>query len=308
MISYKPGDWFTFILKIHKYETFRQLIPLMIGIMAYSGIIGVIETTSYVNSVKLIELTRSISIIYSILGFTLSLMLVFRTNSAYERWWEGRKLWGELTNSSRSFATHAYAILGKEREAERRTLASLIGAYAYALRYHLKGEKMDRDMLANAFDHPSLEFYVEQFLSAPHQPIAINRALVVYFHELNAQGVITADQFLLFRNELNKLIDVCGACERIKSTPIPYSYSAFLKKFIFFYVMLFPLLYAVHMSYFIIPVTAFILYVLASIELIAEEIEDPFNDSPNDLPTFKMSKNIAMNVRQILLGDHALHF
>ena len=308
MISYKPGDWFTFILKIHKYETFRQLIPLMIGIMFYSGIIGIVETTPYINSVKLNELTKSISTIYSILGFTLSLMLVFRTNSAYERWWEGRKLWGELTNSSRSFATHAYAILGKTHETERRTLAALIGAYAYALRYHLKGDKMDREMLSNAFDHPSLEFFIGEFLDAPHQPIAINRALVSYFHELNAKGLITADQFLIFRNELNKLIDVCGACERIKSTPIPYSYSAFLKKFIFFYVMLFPLLYAVHMSFFIIPVTAFILYVLASIELIAEEIEDPFNDSPNDLPTFKMAKNIAMNVRQILLGDNSLHF
>jgi putative membrane protein len=104
----------------------------------------------------------------------------------------------------------------------------------------------------------------------------------------------------IIKSDLNKLIEVCGACERIRSTPIPFSYSAFLKKFIFFYVMLFPLIYAIHMSYFIIPVTVFILYVLSSIELIAEEIENPFDDAPNDLPTFKMAKNISVNVKMIL--------
>ena len=94
--------------------------------------------------------------------------------------------------------------------------------------------------------------------------------------------------------------DVCGACERIKNTPIPYSYSAFIKKFIFFYIMTLPFGYAFSLGYYSIPVVIFTFYVLASLELIAEEIEDPFGDDANDLPTEKISENIKKHVEEIL--------
>ena len=137
MITYNPKDWFTFIFKIHKTETFRQLIPLMIGVSIYSCAVAYLELHSFLNdSTK--ELTKAISTIYSILGFTLSLLLVFRTNSAYDRWWDGRRLWGELTNSSRAFAAHMNGVLSKHSIEERTTLARLIGLFAFSLQAHLK--------------------------------------------------------------------------------------------------------------------------------------------------------------------------
>jgi putative membrane protein len=287
MISYDPKEWFTFLFKIHRYETFRQLLPLMLGVGVYSGLIAYIEIDSFISP-ELKEQTKSISTIFSILGFTLSLMLAFRTNSAYDRWWEGRKLWGDLTNSST--ADHQ----------NRKIIAAHIACFAYALRFHLKSEKMDREIIENELDESFLLDYRELFSSATNQPVTIFKSLVNHIHQLNREGIITPEQFYLLKPELNKFIDVCGACERIKSTPIPFSYAAFLKKFIFFYVMLFPLIYGMHMSYYIVPVTVFILYVLSSIELIAEEIEDPFSDSPNDLPTFKLAKGIAHGAKQIL--------
>jgi putative membrane protein len=300
MISYNPKEWFTFLFRIHKYETFRQLLPLMIGVAVYSGLIAYVELHSFFSP-ETKEQTKSISTIFSILGFTLSLMLAFRTNSAYDRWWEGRKLWGDLTNSTRGFSAHINGILAVSDLQNRRIIAAHIACFAYALRFHLKGESTDRDILENELDEHYLVNYRELFSSASHQPMAIFKSLVNHIHQLNYQGVITAEQLYLLKTELNKLIEVCGACERIKSTPIPISYAAFLKKFIFFYVMLFPLIYGMHMSFYIIPVTVFILYVLSSIELIAEEIEDPFSDSPNDLPTFKLAKGIAMGAKSILL-------
>jgi putative membrane protein len=299
MISYDPKEWFTFLFKIHKYETFRQLLPLMFGVALYSGLIAYIEIGSFISP-ELKEQTKSISTIFSILGFTLSLMLAFRTNSAYDRWWEGRKLWGDLTNSSRGFSAHINGILTIADYQNRKIIAAHIACFAYALRFHLKSEKMDRDILENELDESFLLDYRELFSSANNQPVTIFKSLVNYIHQLNREGLITPEQLYLLKPELNKFIDVCGACERIKSTPIPFSYAAFLKKFIFFYVMLFPLIYGMHMSYYIIPVTVFILYVLSSIELIAEEIEDPFSDSPNDLPTFKLAKGIAHGAKQII--------
>ena len=299
MISYNPKEWFTFLFRIHRYETFRQLLPLMVGVAVYSGLVAYVELHSFFSP-ETKEQTKSISTIFSILGFTLSLMLAFRTNSAYDRWWEGRKLWGDLTNSTRGVTAHINAILDKNDLVNRRILGAHIACFAYALRFHLKDESTDREILENELDEHYLLNYRELFSSAPHQPMIIFKSLIDHIHQLNKKGLITPEQLYLLKPELNKLIEVCGACERIKSTPIPFSYAAFLKKFIFFYVMLFPVIYGMHMSFYIIPVTVFILYVLSSIELIAEEIEDPFSDSPNDLPTFKLAKGIAMGAKNML--------
>ena len=104
---------------------------------------------------------------------------------------------------------------------------------------------------------------------------------------------------LILNNEVQQWMEICGACERIRNTPIPFSYSVFLKKFIFFYVMTLPIAYAPVLGFYSIPIVVFIFYVLASLELIAEEIEDPFGDDPNDLPLDNISKNIRKNVDTI---------
>lgn len=301
MISYDPKDWFSFIFRIHQTETFRQLIPLMIAVAFYAGLIAYVEIhIVFRNDIK--EITKGVSNIYSILGFTLSLLLVFRTNTAYERWWDGRKLWGELTNVSRSFSIHMHAILKSSDTLERKSLSRMIAAFAFCLQAHLKDEKVDADYFDDQLKGTFFEDKVDLFANAIHQPIEIQKALVAYVQVLFESGKLNSQEIYHFKSELFKLMDVCGGCERIKNTPIPFSYSVFLKKFIFFYVMLFPVIYCMQMSYFIIPVTAFILYVLASVELIAEEIEDPFNGDANDIPALEISQNIARNVRHILGG------
>jgi putative membrane protein len=106
---------------------------------------------------------------------------------------------------------------------------------------------------------------------------------------------------LLFLNaEVQSFTDICGACERIKNTPIPYSYSVFIKKFIFFYIMTLPFGYVFQLGFYVIPVVAFVFYVLASLELIAEEIEDPFGGDENDVPTALLAKNINRHVAEII--------
>ena len=96
--------------------------------------------------------------------------------------------------------------------------------------------------------------------------------------------------------ELSGYLEVCGGCERIKNTPIPYSYSSFIKKFIVLYVLALPIGYVINIGYFIIPLTVFIYYVLMSLEIIAEEIEDPFNNEENDIPMESIAQNIERNI------------
>ncbi len=105
---------------------------------------------------------------------------------------------------------------------------------------------------------------------------------------------------LLLNGELQSFTDVCGACERIKNTPIPSSYGIFIKRFVLIYLLTLPWGYVFQLGYWVVPVVVFITYVLASLELIAEEIEDPFGGDENDLPTHKMADNIRISVEEIL--------
>ena len=139
-------------------------------------------------------------------------------------------------------------------------------------------------------------------LNSNHQPQIIVKILLLALKADVRHGLFSIHDLELYRMEINKLMDVTGGCERIKNTPIPFTYSVFIKKFIFIYVMLFPIVYSTQLFFIIIPVTMFILYVLASIELIAEEIENPFNGDESDLPLDAIVKNIGKSTREIFFG------
>ena len=120
---------------------------------------------------------------------------------------------------------------------------------------------------------------------------------------MQKQGKITDMQLLFLNDEIKSFMNICGACERIKNTPIPFSYSVFIKKFIFGFVMTLPFSMMFTLGYLSVPIICFIFYVLASLELIAEEIEDPFGGDANDLPMKSMAKNIHKHVSEIFTAD-----
>lgn len=287
MISYNPKDWFSFIFRFHKADTVRALFPLMLAIGAYSGLIAYLELEFWQLSKN--DSISKITIMHNMLGFVISLLLVFRTNTAYDRWWEGRKQWGALTNNVRNLAIKLSAIL-KEPE-DLRFFRSWIPAYAYALAGHLQKEQT-RVIL---FEGVDLDH-------SKHVPNQVARLMLHKIYRLHREGKITGDELITINAELQSFTDICGACERIRNTPIPYSYSAFLKKFIFFYVMTLPFGYVFDVGYLVMPVVVFIFYVLASLELIAEEIEEPFGTDTNDLPTFRMAANMKEHVEEIFDG------
>lgn len=287
MVKYNPKDWITFIFRFHKSDTFRQLIPMMILIGFYSGGIAYLELAYWNLSEN--SYVKNLTLMHTTVGFVLSLLLAYRTNTAYDRWWEGRKLWGSLVNNSRNLALKLNAFL--EEESDRKYFQRLIPAYASILSKHLMNEEVSQ-MLFEGLD---LEMDHHK-----HKPNQVGRMLFQKSNELYKSGKISGDQFIIINAELQSFTEVCGACERIKNTPIPYSYSAFIKKFIFFFVMTLPFGFVFSLGYYVIPVVVFIFYVLASLELIAEEIEDPFGADSNDLPMTKIAANIKKHVEEIL--------
>jgi len=153
----------------------------------------------------------------------------------------------------------------------------------------------DSDTAKQLFDDVDLEIDHHK-----HRPNQVAKILFQKISDLYTSNKITGDQLIILNNELQSFTDICGACERIKNTPIPYSYSAFIKKFIFIYVLTLPFAYVFILGLFVIPVAVFIFYVLASLELRAEEIEDPFGTDDNDLPTKKIAENIKKHVEELI--------
>ena len=294
MISYNPKDWFTFIFRFHKADTFRQLFPIILAICGYAAGVAWLELEYWRLSDK--SYVRNLPVMHSLLGFAISMLLVFRTNTAYDRWWEGRKLWGSLVNNSRNLAMKLDMILSPEQTATRTFFRKMIPAYAFALHNHLHKETTRIEL----FDSEDQKHILDKIDHDKHIPNQL--ALMMYRHiqELFRDKVISGEQLLFLNTELQSFTDICGACERIKNTPIPYSYSVFIKKFIFFYIMTLPFGYVFQLGYYIVPVVAFIFYVLASLELIAEEIEDPFSGDQNDVPTRLLAQNIHRHVAEII--------
>lgn len=287
MRLYSSKDWISFIFNFHRSDTFMKLLPVMVGLGVYASVIGWLEVEYWQLGKD--HYLRNFNQMHNMLGFVISLLLVFRTNTAYDRWWEGRRHWGALVNTSRNLAIK---IASLTTDADTRAFfRKTIPNYAFVLNAHLKDEETAKML----FDGLDLEMDHHR-----HKPNQVAKSLMDRTLKIHRAGQISGEELLFINQEITAFTDICGACERIKNTPIPYSYSAFIKKFIFFYVLTLPFGYAFSLGYLVGPIVVFIFYVLASLELIAEEIEDPFGNDENDLPTQKISENIKKHIEELL--------
>ena len=292
MRIYNPKEWFVILFQFYKSDTMRQLFPLIITISLYTTIIAYLEL-NYMN-LRDKPFVTNIFQMHNLLGFALSILLVFRTNTAYDRWWEGRKQWGALVNTCRNFAIKLNSLLDADDKDNRDFFRNAIPMYASVLKDHLQSEYTRYSL--DDIEHPELKLID----GSRHTPNHVASSMSDRVIKLHKEGKISGEQLLFLNDNLNAFTDICGACERIKNTPIPYSYSAFIKKFIFIYVMTLPFGYVFTLHYLVIPVVAIVFYVMASMELIAEEIEDPFGTDNNDLPMDKLAKNIQKHVAEII--------
>ncbi len=292
MIAYNPKEWFQLPFHFHRSDTVRRLFPWILGVSLYAAFVAWLELEYWNLGEK--SLIRNISLMHTLLGFVISFALVFRTNTAYERWWEGRKLWGTLVNTSRNLAMKLAAIL-PEDDPHRGRFRIMIPAYATALKNHLRSEDVRIELFDNMPEEVQNKLDLEK-----HVPNQVAALMYRQVQEMLTEQKITGDQLLFLNEELQSFSNICGGCERIKNTPIPFSYSVFIKKFIVVYVATLPFGYVFSLGYYVAPMVGFIFFVLASLELIAEEIEEPFGADENDLPLSRMTHSIQVQIQEII--------
>ena len=171
----------------------------------------------------------------------------------------------------------------------------LISNYALVLKNHLR---YTRSFKLIKF---SKTLKKEAFLNAAHKPNYIAKHLTIFIINACKNNNNTQNDYLIVSDNINQFTEICGACERIKHTPIPYSYSIFIKKIIFLYIITMPITFGLTIGYWAIPIVMIMFYAFASLELISEEIEDPFGTDSNDLPLDEIAEKIKINTKEILL-------
>jgi putative membrane protein len=276
MISYDPKNWLRILLDFPRSPVFRTLFFDVVGAGCYAALVVWLEKTTRIS----VPLGPSF---LSILGIILGLLLVFRTNTAYDRWWEGRRLWGQLLNASRSLSHSLDAMLAVDAPM-RADYATQLAAYAAALVSHLRSPRTS---------------------DAPHRPNAILRQLFTRMHDDVRAGALPGEAVLTLTPMLASLNDVCGGCERIRNTPIPFSYSSYIKQFVVLYALVLPFGLARDFGYGTVVASTFTFFATMGLELLATEIEEPFGSDRNDLPLDELAQRVARDTQALLLTERA---
>lgn len=286
MINYNPKSWIKLIFSLNKSDTIRILWKQLIFISLLATIIIILlHLMPDTNQDKLSSYTKELTAIYSLIGFVMSLLLLFRTNGAYDRWWEGRKLWGAIVNDCRSgFLKITTRISNEEDKKEFERLFSL---YIYNTKNNLRATK--KNLVFQKYEDPSKD----------NSPVQVMKLIYIKLRALEKRGELSQGDIMQIDVNLNGLIASLGGCQRIKNTPIPFSYSIFIKKFIFLYVISLPIVFF-HFDYWAVLITTFVFYALVSMEVLAEEIEDPFGFDANDLPLDQICQTIKQDLNNII--------
>ncbi|WP_165851308.1 bestrophin family protein [Brumimicrobium aurantiacum] len=289
MIKYNPKTWFRHIFKFHKSDTFWTFRYEIVLVAIYAAVISYLEGEYWGSSAPFFS---SVNDVFSFIGFAFSLLLVFRINSAYDKWWEGRKHWGALVNNCRNFSLKVKAFVSDSNAQEKDRLYDYMAAFPSSLRFHLRSQIEVEEL-------PLSEDLKQKLKGKKHVPNAIAGELYIAIQQLKKKGELSEEEMIILDKELKSLTDVLGACERIKNTPIPYSYNLFLKKLIFIVVALTPFAFVADLHYWSIAVTVLVFYIFVGLEYISEEIEEPFGTDNNDLPTDHLAKVIYDNIQEI---------
>ena len=232
---------------------------------------------------------------FTLIGLALSIFLGFRNNTSYDRFWEGRKLWGSLVNTSRSLTRQIFTLIQSHDPALRRELVYRVIAYVHALRLHLRDDTANADLRALLPESDLAGLREEQ-----NRPIAILQQLGLRFRMLHDEGLIHALHLPVLEASLESMTDIQGGCERIKSTPIPFSYTVLIHRIVAVYCFFLPFGLVQTIGVLTPVVVALVSYAFFGLDAVGEQIEDPFGLDKNDLPLLLLCRTIETNLRQRL--------
>lgn len=292
MIVRSKLHWFRMIFA-WRGSVLPKIMPRLLVILAL-GLVAV-----PVHQLLLSRLALDLNIQpFTLVGIALAIFLGFRNTVSYERYWEARKLWGQLLNASRSLGRQALsATLWPQDGVEARRFVLALAAFAHALKHQLRHSDPAEE-LKDLLPAETLQ----QVLAARFRPVAILLSLGRQLGLARREGRISEAMALAMESNLNQLAEVVGGCERIQNTPIPMPYAVLLHRTVYVYCMLLPFGLAAAIGWLTPLFAVFISYTFIALDAIADEIEEPFGTDPNDLPLNTLTLIIRASLLE-MLGD-----
>nr|WP_322624363.1 bestrophin family ion channel [uncultured Flavobacterium sp.] len=288
MIIKKKTHWFRMLFE-WKGSVLPQLLPRLGLLIIYSGVLV------YFRDFLMQYHLHINPAIFTVFGIALALFLGFRNNVSYDRFWEGRKLWGALLNDTRSLARQAHNLTDNgENKEEISAFVNKLIALVYALKHQLRHTDA-KDDLARLLP----EAFANDLQRYRFKPVMLLKSLGEWVKINKQKENISALSQLAFEEKLNKLSDIIGGCERIAGTPIPYSYSVLLHRTVYIYCFMLPFGFVDTLGWLTPFIIAFVAYTFVALEAIADELEDPFGTQPNDLALDTMAAMIESTLREI---------
>jgi putative membrane protein len=237
---------------------------------------------------------------FTLMGLPLAIFLGFRNNSAYDRYWEGRKLWGELVLRSRNFARQCLTLVDDNAEpataAQLRTrMVRRAIAFAHALRHNLRRS----DAAADVAPHLDPDEW-----KALRGRVNLHQALMLEMGEDLARcrraGLVDSMRAVTLDATISAMVATAASCERIKNTPVPFSYTLLLHRTAYMYCFLLPFGLVDSIGYMTPLVVAIVAYTFYGLDALGDEIEEPFGVLPNDLPLDAICRTIEIDMRDAL--------
>ncbi len=286
MIDYNAHDW-----RSHLFDIEGSMVKEIIGrvsiCVAWSA--AVVAFHVYVWPID------TPGVIHSYLGLVLGLLLVFRTNASYDRFWEGRRQWGSIVNESRNLARASRVYL-KEAPVIQAEVVRWTVAFAYATMHSLRGNRITFGSVEKSL--PGRERAA--MFATPHVPLAIATRMSGLLAKARDDGLISDYLLATLDQNVQLLIDYMGACERIHKTPLPFPYVVHLRRSLILYCYTLPFALVDSFGWRAVLATLFVAYTFFGIEEIGVEIEDPFGRDDNDLPLERICGTIERDLLSLI--------
>ncbi|MCJ2542978.1 bestrophin family protein [Thermostichus vulcanus] len=287
--SWEVLRWFRLALQLK-----GSVVPAVLPRTLICGLFGVLISILHELGLPL-ELP---AVVVFVPNVVLSLMLVFRTNTAYERFWEGRKAWGSLVNNVRNLARLIWVAIEEQQPGDReekiRTLY-LLPAFAVAMKQHLRQEFLPEEIQSLVSPQQ-----LQRLKDLNHPPLQIAFWIGDYLQQQYETRRVEVYQLTIMVERLNNMVDALGACERILMTPMPLAYALHLKQLLLLYSLSLPFQMVQNLGWMTGLITGLVSFMLFGIEEIGIEIENPFGRDPNNLPLDAICRKMQHNIADLI--------
>lgn len=271
-----------------------SVIPAVLPRTILCGSFGLFITYIHYNYYSL-----SLPVLSALIpNIVLGLLLVFRTNTAYDRFWEGRKCWGGIVNTSRNLARQIWTSVEEETEQDRTEKISalkLIIGFAVTTKNHLRGQFREEELVGLLPDSR-----LGKLENMNNPPLEVAFWLSDYLQKQYEQECLNSYQLVAMQRLVDTLVEMLGGCERILRTPMPLAYAIHLKQLLLLYSLSLPFQMVKDVGWWTAPVVALISFTLFGIEEIGIEIENPFGYDANDLPLDNICLNMRRNIEDLI--------